>query len=71
MMAVVNTTNLCLEPGQRIWYSDQAARWTSDNRGSISGRDKGIISSPERPDRLWGPPSGIEGVFTGVQAGGA
>ena len=25
-------------------------------RGSIPGRGKNVLSSPKRPDRLWGPP---------------
>jgi hypothetical protein len=28
-----------------------------DGRDSIPGRDKRFISTPQRPDRLWGPPS--------------
>jgi hypothetical protein len=28
-----------------------------DGRGSIPGRSKRHFSSPQRPDRLWGPPS--------------
>jgi hypothetical protein len=28
-----------------------------DGRGSIPGRDKRPSSTPQRPDRLWGPPS--------------
>jgi hypothetical protein len=28
-----------------------------DVRGSIPGRDKGFYSTPQRSDRVWGPPS--------------
>jgi hypothetical protein len=39
-----------------------------DHRASILGRDRDFISSPPRPDRLWGPPSlisyGYEGAFS-------
>jgi hypothetical protein len=34
--------------------------------GSITGRGKRYFSSPQRPDRLWGPP----GSFPGVKAAG-
>jgi hypothetical protein len=29
----------------------------SDGLGSVPGRDKRFLSSPQRPDRLWGPPT--------------
>jgi hypothetical protein len=34
-----------------------AMGYRQDGRGSIPGRDKREFSSPQRPDRLWGPPS--------------
>jgi len=35
---------------------DLATGWT-DDQGSIFVRGGNFISSPQRPDRLWGPPS--------------
>jgi hypothetical protein len=32
------------------------------DRGSIPGRGKRFFPTPQRPDRLWGPPFGIEWV---------
>jgi hypothetical protein len=44
-----------------------------EGQGSIPGRGK-IFSSPQRPDRLWSPPSllsdGYRGHFTGCKAAG-
>jgi hypothetical protein len=50
-----------------------ATGYRLDGRSSIPGRDK-IFSSPQRPDRLWGPPSllfnGYRGSFPGVKQPG-
>jgi len=36
----------------------QSVEWLEmDDRGWIPARDRDFISSPPRPDRLWGPPS--------------
>ena len=41
------------------------------SRGSNSGRANGFYSSPERPDRFWGPLSlifnGYRGFFPGLK----
>lgn len=49
-------------------------RYGLDGRVSISGRDKVLFSSPQRPDRLWGPSTpylmGTGGKFLGgLEAG--
>jgi len=39
-------------------------------RGSNPGRDKRFFSTPNRPHRSWGPPSGQWGSFSGVKRKG-
>jgi hypothetical protein len=39
-------------------------------RGSIPGRGKRLVSTPQRPDRLWGPPSLLYNVYLGPFQGG-
>jgi hypothetical protein len=43
------------------------ARW---DWGSIPDRDKRFFSSPQRPDRLWGPSNLISREYRGAFAGG-
>jgi hypothetical protein len=40
------------EPGQLSWYID---RLRLDGRGSIPSKGKAFFSTPQRPDRFWGP----------------
>jgi hypothetical protein len=40
------------------------------NRGSITGRGKRFVSSPQRPDRLWVLYMGTRGSFPGGKAAG-
>jgi hypothetical protein len=43
-----------------------------DGSSSVLGRGKRFISTSQRPDRLWGPPSLLgEESFPGVKASGA
>jgi hypothetical protein len=37
-----------------------------DGRGSFPGRGKRFVSSPQRPDRLWGPPSHLTNGYRGA-----
>jgi hypothetical protein len=37
-----------------------------DGRGSIPGRGKRLFSTPQRPDRLWGPPSLLPNGYRGL-----
>jgi hypothetical protein len=37
-----------------------------DGRGSIPGRGKGFVSSPQGPDRLWDLPSLLSSVYRGL-----
>jgi hypothetical protein len=37
-----------------------------DGRDSIPGRDKRFVSTPQRPDRLWGPPSLLSNGYWGL-----
>jgi hypothetical protein len=39
-------------PGQLSWYCDGATSWTHGVR--VPAGERGILSSPQRPDRLWG-----------------
>jgi hypothetical protein len=41
-----------------------------DGRGSISDRGKRFLSSPQRPDRLWDPPSLLSNCSLGGKAPG-
>jgi hypothetical protein len=36
---------------------DIEAGYRLGKRGSTTGKDKGFFFSPQRPDRLWSPPS--------------
>jgi hypothetical protein len=37
-----------------------------EDRGSIPGRGKRFFSSPQRPDRLWGPSSLLSNGYRGL-----
>jgi hypothetical protein len=61
----------------RSWDSSVgiATCYRLDGRGSVRGRGKRFFFSPQRPDRLWGPPwlpsNGTGGCFQGGKAAGA
>jgi hypothetical protein len=46
-----------------------ATAYELDGRGSIPGRGKRFFCTPQRPDRLWGPPSLISNVYLGFSLG--
>jgi hypothetical protein len=48
------------EPGELSLYN-----YRLDDRSSISGRGKRIFSTPQRPHRLWGPPSLLSNGYRG------
>jgi hypothetical protein len=52
-----------------------ATGYRLDGWGSIPARDKRVFSSPQHPDRLWGPPSLLSNVnskiFPAIKAAGA
>jgi hypothetical protein len=43
-----------------------ATGYELDCRGSIPGRGKRFFSPPQRPDRLWGPPSLLPNGYRGL-----
>jgi hypothetical protein len=46
--------------------ADIGAGYRLDGRGSIPGSGKNFFSSPQRPDRLWGPPSLLSSAYRGA-----
>jgi hypothetical protein len=55
------------ELGYRDRQSDKAKGWTF--RGANPGRGDGFVSSLNRPDRLWGPPSPHFNGYHGTSRG--
>jgi hypothetical protein len=47
---------------------DIATGYVLDGRVSILGRGKRFLSTIQRPDRLWGPPSLLSNGYLGVKA---
>jgi hypothetical protein len=45
---------------------DIARDYGLDGRGSIPSRSKLFFSTPQRPDRLWGPDNFLFNVYSGV-----
>jgi hypothetical protein len=43
--------------------------YQQDGRGSSPGKDKKLFCIPQRPDRLWGPPSFLSNFYRGSLAG--
>jgi hypothetical protein len=60
-------------PSRHSQYMDWSSAWMV--QGSNPGGEKRFLSSPKRPDRLWGPPSLIfsryRGSFPGVKQPGS
>jgi hypothetical protein len=57
-----------MEPEYLSQYSEGGYRL--DGRGSIPVRGKKFLSSPQRPDRLWGPPSLLSDGYRWLFLGG-
>jgi hypothetical protein len=45
------------------WYSQELR---DDRRGSIPGKNKNCLCSPEQRNRLWGPPSRLSNELRGL-----
>jgi hypothetical protein len=59
-----NSGSLCLE--SRDSSVGTAIEYRLDGRGLIPGRGKRFLSSPQRSDRLWGPPSLLSNGYRGL-----
>jgi hypothetical protein len=52
--------------GSRVSSVGIATSYGLESRDSISGRGKRFFSTPQRSDRLWGPPSHISSGYRGL-----
>jgi hypothetical protein len=57
MLRLYVASILILSTTYRRPYSEYPTGWTV--RGSNCGWGKKLFSSPQRPDRFWGPPSSL------------
>jgi hypothetical protein len=62
-IAIIYLITFLQESGQLSRYGDGATGWTARVRFPTGER---LLSSPQRPDRLWGPPSLLSSGYRGL-----